>query len=152
MNSSTNDLNDATRGASTPAISFKYEGGPTKEEMAAVEKAGFGMGTLMVTIHEESDARDQRDAAIEAAVSTIKVVEQSISTEKKLRQKLDEANASFHKERQEITEIRLAHAKEVGELKKKIAALESENARLARLSPGKTGKTVKTKKRPKVRS
>jgi chromosome segregation ATPase len=114
-------------------VTIQHEGGPTREEMAAVEKAGFGLGTMTVTIHEEHDARDQRDAAIEAAASTINVVRQSLETEKKLRKQLEEATASFRKERHEHTETRLAHAREVGELKGQIVALENEVASLRRL-------------------
>jgi hypothetical protein len=131
----------------TNNVSFKHEGGPTNEQMAAVEKAGFGLGTLSVTIHEEHDARDQRDAAVAAAASTIKVTEQALATEKKLRADVERITASFYKEREEHSQSKLAHAREVGELKGKIERLEAEN--LGFVVTGKRSKIKTGGKRPR---
>jgi streptomycin 6-kinase len=90
----------------------------------------MAFGTLSVTIHEEQDARDERDKAIEAARAALEVAEKMRATEEKLRTKLAESSAAFHKERSERTSERLAHAKEVAEHKEIIKQLTAENEKL----------------------
>lgn len=129
-------------------VSFKHTGTDAASEAQVkafedVERRGFGMGTLSVTIHEESDAREARDAAVGAAAATIKVVEQSLATEKKLREQLASANAAFYREREEHTKSKLEAAREIREMKKaaideinlrkaEVHQLETENAALKR--------------------
>jgi len=115
----------------TNHVSFKHEGGPDEEQVAMFEKAGFGLGTLSVTIHEEHDARDARDAAIGAAAATIKVVEQSLATEKRLREQLASANAAFYKEREEHVKSKLEAAKEIRAMR--AAAIDEINLRKAEI-------------------
>jgi len=112
-------------------ISFEHKGGDTSGMEEAARKNGFALGTLSVTIHEEHDARDSRDAAIDAASNALKVAEQMRSVEEKLRKKLESAEAAFHKERQEHTETKLAHAREVAELKDKIFLYENGHKKTA---------------------
>lgn len=133
MNTNTNDVKmDGNVGS---RVSFSMEGGPTDEEMKKVEAVGFGMGTLSVVIHEETDARDTRDAAISAASATLKVAEQSIVTEKKLRAEIAQLGESLRKNREEHSKIRLGALKEIGELKAKVEKLEVENEKLKKSKP-----------------
>jgi chromosome segregation ATPase len=117
-------------------VSFKHTDTDAASEAQVkafedIERRGFGMGTLSVTIHEESDARDARDAAIDAAAATIKVVEQSLAAEKKLREQLASANAAFYREREEHTKSRLEAAREILEMKR--AAVDEINLRKAEI-------------------
>jgi hypothetical protein len=133
MNSptTTNDVKKMDGGR----VSFSLEGGPSDEEMKKVEAVGFGLGTLSVVIHEEHDARDTRDAAISAASATLKVAEQSLATEKKLRAEIAQLGESLRKEREEHSKIRLGALKEIGELKAKVETLEVENEKLKKTKP-----------------
>jgi len=119
------------------------DGEGTKRLEEAARKNGFALGTLSVTIHEEHDARDSRDAAIDAAGSAIKVAEQMRSVEDKLRKKLESAEAAFQKERQEHVEAKLAHAREVAMLK---GALEEA---LKKIGEDAKAKAKKLEKRAK---
>ena len=116
-------------------VSFKHTDEASEAQVKAfealTEKRGFGLGTLSVTIHEESDARDARDAAIDAAAATIKVVEQSLAAEKKLREQLATANAAFYREREEHTKSKLEATKEIGEMRR--AAIDEINLRKAEI-------------------
>lgn len=116
-------------------VSFKHTDEASEAQVKAfevlTEKRGFGLGTLSVSIHEETDARDARDAAIDAAVATIKVVEQSLATEKKLREQLASASAAFYREREEHSKSKLEAAKEIGEMKR--AAIDEINLRKAEI-------------------
>ena len=119
----------------TSRVSFSLEGGPSDEEMKKVEAVGFGMGTLSVVIHEEHDARDTRDAAISAASATLKVAEQSLAVEKKLRAEIAQLGESIRKAREEHSKVRLGALKEIGELKAKVERLETENEKLKKTKP-----------------
>jgi len=121
-------------------VSFSLEGGPSDEELKKVGAVGLGLGTLSVVIHEETDARDTRDAAISAASATLKVAEQSLATEKKLRAEIAQLGESFRKEREEHSKVRLNALREIDELKAKIENLESENTRLKKAETGTAGR------------
>jgi regulator of replication initiation timing len=131
-------------------VSFKHEAsdktttaivdaaGAVADQMLSGEKnkkngtgvTELALGTLSVTIHEEQDARDERDKAIEAARAALEVASTMRVTEEKLRKKLAESQNAFHKERSEFTSERIEHAKEIAGLKNQLEIYKDECKRL----------------------
>jgi hypothetical protein len=110
-------------------ITREGEGDTSKVEETA-KKDGLAFGTMTLKIYEEDDARVTRDAAIEAALASLKVADMMKSVEKKLREQSSSSAQSFYKERQERTQESIAHAREIGKLEDKIKKLEDENRKL----------------------